>query len=673
MKNLDTYPIDELCINTIRALSMDAVEKANSGHPGTPMALAPVAYLLYKKILKHNPKNPTWPDRDRFILSAGHASMLLYSVLHLCGYDISLEDLKSFRQWGSKTPGHPEVNFDLGIETTTGPLGQGFMNAVGMAIAEAHMASIYNTSNHKIVDHYFYSICSDGDLMEGASHEAAAIAGHLGLNKMIAIYDDNHITIEGKTELAYSDDVRKRFEGYHWHVQDLGDAGNDIEAIENAIKAAQDERERPSLIILRTHIAYGAPNLQDSPSAHGAPLGEEEIKAVKKAFDLPEDKTFFIHPRVYEHMQSVTENGEKAEITWKEEFKQYQNEHPKEAAQFSAALKLELPDNWQKNIPSFQSNDGPIATRNAGGMALNAIADAVPFLIGGSADLNPSTKTFIKNSDYFAKNAYQYRNIAYGVRELGMCGISNGIALHGGLLPFASTFFIFSDYARPSMRLAALMKLPVIYVMTHDSIGVGEDGPTHQPVEHLPAFRAMPNMTIIRPADANETAEAWQAALRNKTGPTILVLTRQKLPVIDRKKCADNKNVSKGAYVLAAEKGNKPQLILIGSGSEVEPCLQAREDLQKQNVDARVISMPSWELFRKQTDKYRESILPSDCKARIAVEAHTHLGWHEWVGEKGIILSVNTFGASAPYQTTFEQYGFTAKNIVDKAITLVKS
>ncbi len=670
MSNLDTRPIEGLTIDTIRALAMDAVQKANSGHPGTPMALAPVAYALYRHVMNHNPQNPHWFDRDRFILSCGHASMLLYAILHLSGYKVSLEDLKQFRQLDSNTPGHPEFDETDGVETTTGPLGQGLMNAVGMAIAEAHLAAKFNQQDHEIIDHYIYTMVSDGDLMEGASHEAAAIAGHFGLGKLVAIYDDNHISIEGQTELAYSDDVVSRFNGYHWHVQDLGEKANDLKAIMEAIEKAKQVTDKPSLIIIRSHIAFGAPNAQDTSEAHGAPLGEDEVRATKKVYGLPEDETFFVHERVYEHMNEIEKQGKRKENEWNEKFSSYEKAYPELAAQLKQGIELKLTPDWKEAIPQFKSEDKPIATRSAGGKVINAIADKVPYLIGGSADLSPSTKTLLNASDYFAKGAYENRNIPWGVRELGMCGAVNGIALHGGLRPFAATFFVFSDYARPAMRLAAIMKLPVIYVMTHDSIGVGEDGPTHQPVEQVAAFRCMPNMTVIRPADANETSIAWQAAMMHKEGPTVLVLTRQNLPILDRSQYSSAEGVFKGAYVLSKEQGEQPAMILMSSGSEVELVLKAQQTLFDQGIDTRVVSMPSWELFEQQSPEYRASVLPQNVTKRLAVEALSPFGWEKYTGPSGKVIGMDSFGASGPYAEVYEKFCITVDHIVKTAQSL---
>jgi len=657
--------IEEKCIDTIRCLAIDAVEKANSGHPGTPMALAPVAYILWMKHLRFNPKNPKWFDRDRFVLSNGHASMLQYAILHLTGYGISLDDIKNFRQWGSNTPGHPEYRHTPGIETTTGPLGQGIMTAVGMAIAEAHLAAKFNTPLNKIIDHYTYVFCSDGDLMEGASHEAASIAGHFGLGKLIFLYDNNHITIEGNTSLTYSDDVAKRFEAYNWHVQNLGDEGNDIQVISKAFTTAKATTDRPSLILLRTHIGYGSPHKQDTSEAHGSPLGAEEVKLTKKFYGWPEDPTFLVPDEVKEHMNSVVEKGETLEEKWNKQFNDYKKTQPELAKQFNEALEQNLPEGWDKQIPVYQATDKPKATREISADVLNAIAPNLPWLIGGSADLEPSTLTLIKSSGYFEKGKYQNRNIAWGIREHVMCAASSGLDLHGGVRSYASTFFIFTDYARPAIRLACIMQLPVIYVMTHDSVGLGEDGTTHQPIEQLASFRALPNMCVIRPADANEAACAWRVAIQRKDGPTMLVLTRQKLPIFDRNKVAAADGVYKGAYILSREQGKQPDIILIATGSEVQLILEAQQLLQKEKINARVVSMPSWELFRIQEQQYRDNVLPSIIKARLAVEAASPQGWGEWVGDAGKVIGINHFGTSAPAKEIFKHYGFTSENIVN--------
>ncbi len=647
-------------INAIRALSMDAVEKAKSGHPGTPMALAPMGYVLWMRHLRHNPKNPEWFDRDRFVLSAGHASMLLYSLLFLTGYDLSLEDIKNFRQWGSKAPGHPEKA--PGIETTTGPLGQGFMNAVGMALAEAHLAARFNREGFDIVNHRTYVVCSDGDLMEGASHEGASLAGHLGLSKLTAIYDDNRITIEGNTSLATSDDVSKRFEAYGWHVRNLGDSANDIEKLSAALASAKEEKERPTLIIVRSHIAYGAPHAHDTKEAHGSPLGESEVAAAKSFFGWPQDPKFLVPQDVLDHMREAVETGEDLEKRWQEKRSAFGKAHPDLAREFEDALKGDLPDDWDCAMPRFSADEGSIATRAASKRVLDGFSSKIPWLIGGSGDLAPSTLAVIKDSGDFGKGQYQNRNIHWGIREHVMCAASSGIALHGGLRPYASSFFIFTDYARPAIRLAAMMRLPVIYVMTHDSIGLGEDGPTHQPVEHLASFRAMPDICIIRPADANETAYAWRAAMERRDGPTMLVLSRQSLPILDREKYAGAEGLLRGAYVLSKEK-NHPQIILVGSGSEVHLLLAAKDELEKEGLDSRVVSMPSWELFRQQDPRYREEILPRGAK-KLSVEAGSTFGWCEWATDS---IGLSRFGASAKGGDNFQNFGFSVSHIVERA------
>ncbi|MEJ2344441.1 MAG: transketolase [Gammaproteobacteria bacterium] len=668
---LETMPVDELCIQTIRTLAMDAVEKANSGHPGTPMALAPAAYVLWSRFLRFNPRRPDWTNRDRFVLSNGHASMLLYAMLHLSGYDLSLEQLKQFRQWGSLTPGHPEYGVTPGVETTTGPLGQGLMTAVGMAIAEAHLAATFNRPGHALIDHHTYVFCGDGDLMEGASHEAASVAGHLGLGKLICLYDDNHISIDGDTAITYSDDVAGRFEAYHWHVQDLGDQANDLAALERAFQAAVQEPQRPSLIIVRSHIAYGAPHAHDTAAAHGAPLGADEVRATKQAYGWPADAVFLVPEQVRTHMRQAGDRGEHLHGKWEERLRSYGREHPELAQRFGAALQGELPDGWDQGLGSYSTDDKPVATRAVAGKVLGTLTERIPWLIGGAADLVASTKTVVTDGGDFGRERHDGRNIHWGIREHVMCAASTGMALHGGLRPFASTFFIFSDYARPAIRLAALMKQPVIYVFTHDSVGLGEDGPTHQPIEQLASLRAMPDLCVIRPADANETVAAWKVALARRDGPTMLVLTRQKLPVLEA--VDDGEGVACGAYVFARERGEQPELILIASGSELVLTLKAQEQLRSEyGIDARVVSMPSWELFRAQPGAYRETVLPAAVRSRLAVEAAATFGWREWVGERGDVLGIDHFGASAPGPELFRQFGFTVDNVVARARRLVE-
>ena len=663
--------IEELTINTIRGLAIDGPREADSGHPGAAMALAPVSYVLYKEIMDHNPENPNWVDRDRFILSAGHASMLLYSTLFLSGYDISLEDLKNFRQLNSKTPGHPELDVDLGVETTTGPLGQGLMNGVGMAMAEAHLAKQYNKDDLNIFDHYTYVICSDGDLMEGASHEAGSLAGHLGLGKLIAIYDDNHISIEGDTALAFTEDVAQRFESYGWQVINVGENANDIEKIEKALHEAKQEPNKPSIIIVRTHIGYGSPNMQDTPDVHGSPLDEDEIKLTKENYGLPADEKFYVPDEAQEHMSNVIEEGKEKEAEWQEKWEEYQEKYPEDYQEIKTRFEQNVPDDL--SLIDFDESDGPIATRKAAGNVLREIAQQIPWIIGGSADLSPSTKTLIDDEEYFQKGTYENRNIDWGVREHVMCSASSGLALHGGVRPFAATFFVFSDYARPAIRLASFMKLPVIYYMTHDSIGIGEDGPTHQPVEQLASFRAMPNLDVIRPGDANEARYAWQAVLEREDGPSMFVLTRQSLPVLNRDQ--DNiesaEDVLKGGYVLSYEDGEEPDIILIATGSEIHLALDGKEELAQQDIDARVVSLSCWERFQRQSEEYQEEVLPSSVSSKLAIEAGTALGWEQFIGENGDTITVDKFGTSAPYKDAFADYGFTVRNIVKKTKDII--
>jgi transketolase len=665
-----THEIDKLSIDTVRTLSMDGVQQARSGHPGTPMALAPLAYILWTRFLRFNPKNAQWFDRDRFILSIGHASMLLYSMLHLTGYDLSLDDLKDFRQWGSRTPGHPEYGHTPGVETTTGPLGQGIMNGVGMAMAEAHLAAVFNRPGHEIVDHRTWVFCGDGDLMEGASHEAASLAGHLGLGKLICVFDDNRITIEGSTSLSCSDDAALRFQSYGWHVRNVGDRADDLETLTTAFEEACREKDRPSLIIVRSHIGYGAPNRQDSPSAHGEPLGEEEIRLTKRFYGWPEDAKFLVPDEVRRHMGQSVQRGKALEDEWNGRLEAYRKAYPDLADRLAASLSGTLPAGWEADLPVFSPEKG-IATRAASGTALNAVAAKIPWLAGGSADLSPSTKTVISGSGYVSRDNHSGRNIAWGIREHAMAACAAGMALHGGVRPFTATFFVFTDYARPAIRLAALMGLPVIYVMTHDSIGVGEDGPTHQPVEHLASLRAMPNLHVIRPADANETVFAWRAAMERTDGPTLLALTRQNLPVFDRNETAPADGVLKGAYVLSREKGERPDVILMATGSEVRLVHEAQKTLAEEGIDARVVSMPSWEIFRQQPAEYRCQVLPPDITARLAVEAGASQGWREWVEDRGEIIALDRFGASAPADELFRRFGFTVENVVAKTRELL--
>jgi transketolase len=658
---------DQLCINTIRTLAMDAVQKANSGHPGMPMGAAPMAYVLWTRFLKHNPANPNWPDRDRFVLSAGHGSMLLYSLLHLTGYDLPLEELQDFRQWGSRTAGHPEYGLTSGVETTTGPLGQGFANGVGMALAERFLAQHFNRPNHTIVDHHTYAIVSDGDLMEGVASEAASLAGHLGLGKLIYLYDDNHISIEGTTDLTFTEDVERRFKAYGWHVRRVDD-GNDTAAIAAAIEAARAATEQPSLIMVRTHIAYGSPGKQDTAEAHGAPLGEEEVRRTKENLGWPTEPPFYIPDEVLPHFREAVKPGQAWEAEWQARFEAYAVEYPQLADEWQTAMGGQLPAGWDTDLPAFVPADGPLATRQASGQVLNAIAPRLPTLLGGSADLAPSNNTLLKEYGDIASGNFSGRNLHFGVREHAMGSIANGMALHGGLIPYTGTFLVFSDYMRPPIRLAAMMGLPVIFVFTHDSVWLGEDGPTHQPVEQLAALRAIPDLIVLRPADAAETVEAWRVALTHRDGPVALILTRQKLPVLNRTELADVGGVREGAYVLADAGDEQPNIILIATGSEVHLALEAHEQLTEQGIKARVVSMPSWELFDQQPPTYRDQVLPSTVTARLAIEAGVRQGWHRYVGLTGEVIGLNRFGASAPYKTLMEKFGFTTENIVSRAL-----
>ena len=662
--------IDTQCVNTIRTLSMDAIQKANSGHPGAPMGLAAAAYVLWTRFLKHNPKNPDWHDRDRFVLSGGHASMLLYSLLYLTDYGLTLDDIKNFRQWGSKTPGHPEFGHTIGVETTTGPLGQGFTNAVGMAMAECHLASLFNQPNnqtgHDIVNHNTFVMCGDGDMMEGITSEAASLAGHLGLSKLICLYDDNRISIEGSTNITFTEDVTLRFQAYNWQVITVED-GNNLDEISNAIEAAIKETNKPSLIRLRTHIAFGSPNKQDTADAHGAPLGEDEIKLTKECLGCMPDEQFCVPDGVLEHYRDSTRKGAESEEQWNALLDEYKKQFPELAEQWAAMMTGSYEDQWETALPDFADSEGPIATRSASGTVLNAAAAKIPALIGGSADLAPSNKTFLNGSSVFQKDNYSGRNIRFGVREHAMGGILNGMCLHKGLRPFGGTFLVFADYMRPSIRLAALMSQPIIYVFTHDSVAVGEDGPTHQPVEHLTSLRMIPDLTVIRPADATETTAAWRHAIQSKDTPTALILSRQKLPVIDRTAYPSADMLEKGAYVLA-DSDCTPDVILIASGSEVSISMEAAEKLKEKGKAARVVSMPSWELFDKMPQDYKDSVLPPTVKARVAVEAGLPLGWEKYTGDNGTIIGISTFGASAPGATVLKNFGFTADNIVETAL-----
>ena len=675
--------LQDLCINTIRIFSADAVQNANAGHPGMPMGAAAMAYTLWTQFLKHNPRNPEWFDRDRFILSSGHGSMLLYSLLYLSGYDLALDEIKHFRKWGSKAAGHPERGLAPGVEVTTGPLGQGFGNGVGFAIAEAWLAARYNRPGYKIVDHYTYAICGDGDLMEGISEEAASLAGHLHLGKLIYLYDQNHISLAGATEIDFTENVAKRFEAYGWHTRVVSD-GNDTEDVARAIREAQTEDQRPSLLLLRTHIGYGSPHKQDNFTAHGDPLGEDELQATKKALGWPTMEKFYLPQDSVAYFRQALPRGAQMEEEWRKKYDAYKQAFPKEAAEFESIVSGNLPQGWDAGLPKYKPTDKPMATRAAGGEAMNALAQHIPNLIGGSADLNPSTRTALKGLGDFQSPevsgpgtlgavggewSYAGRNIAFGVREHGMGAAVNGMAAHGGLLPFSATFFTFSDYMKPAIRLGALSRLKVVYVFTHDSIGLGEDGPTHQPIEHLAGLRALPELTVIRPADGNETVEAWAFAIQHD-GPTLLVLTRQAVPHLDRGG-AKEPGVARGAYVLADAEGGSPDVILIGTGSEVSLCVSAREKLNKRGVKARVISMPSWSLFEAQPEAYRESVLPRSMKKRVTVEAGSPVGWHRWAGDEGAVIGVERFGASAPGPDVLTHLGFTADHVAATALRLL--
>ena len=646
---------------------MDAVQKADSGHPGTPMALAPLAYVLWTQHLRYNPADPNWLNRDRFVLSAGHASMLLYSTLYLTGYDLTLDDLKQFRQWESKTPGHPELGYTPGVETTTGPLGQGIGNSVGMAVAEAHMGAVFNR-DQKIIDHHVYFIASDGDMMEGVSHESASFAGHLKLGKLIGFYDDNHITIEGDTALTFSDDTGARFEAYGWHVQHVADV-NDLAALNRAIDAAKAEASKPSLIVVRSHIGYGSPHKHDTAEAHGSPLGQDEITLTKQALGYPSLAPFYVAPEALRYWREAAKQRAKAEDEWKKIYDAYKAANPALAKELERRLRGDLPDGWEEAIPVFTAKDGNVASRAASGVVINAIGKKIPELMGGSADLASSTNTIIKGEPSFSAENYAGRNFHFGIREHGMGSIMNGMSLFGGIIPYGATFLIFSDYMRPPVRLACIMDRHVIYVYTHDSIGLGEDGPTHQPIEQLSALRAIPRMTLIRPADASETAEAWRAALKHK-GPVALVLTRQKLPFIDRSKYASASGLARGAYVLADTPGGAPQVVMMSSGSEVSLVLDAQKKLEADGIRARAVSMPSHELFARQDQAYRDSVLPKGVK-RIAIEAAHPMSWYRWVGDDGVIIGIERFGASAPAPTIYEHLGITADRMVETAKKLV--
>jgi len=661
--------LDQLCVNTIRTLAIDGVQKANSGHPGMPMGMADAAYVLWTEFLRHNPKNPDWFNRDRFVLSAGHGSMLLYSLLHLTGYDLPLEELKKFRQWDSLTPGHPEYGLTPGVETTTGPLGQGFANGVGMAIAEAFLAATFNKNGHKIVDHYIYAIVSDGDLMEGVSHETASMAGHMKLGKIIYLYDDNHISIDGSTGLAFTENRMQRFEAYGWHTQQIN--GHDRAAVAEAIKAAQAATDKPSIIACRTTIGYGSPNKANTAGVHGAPLGPEEVKLTKEAYGWDPGKEFYIPDEALPQFRKAVDNGAKFQADWQAQLDAYAQAYPEEFESFRCAISGDLPDGWEKALPVFPADAKGLATRAASGKVLNAVAPIIPNLIGGSADLAPSNNTYLKDYPVFANDSFAGRNFHFGVREHGMGSVLNGMALHGGVIPYGGTFFVFSDYMRPAIRMAALSHIPSIFVLTHDSVGLGEDGPTHQPIEQLASLRAIPNLTIIRPADANETVYAWKFALEKQDGPVALLLTRQGLPVYDREKMGDASNLEKGAYVLLDTDRVYPDVILMATGSEVQFAVEAHAKLAEQGIGARVVSMPSWELFKQQSEDYQNSILPPSVKARVGIEAGVSMGWGRWLGPSGVMMGIDRFGASAPYKVIYEHFGFTTDNVVLRALEAI--
>ncbi len=655
--------LDEKCIQTIRFLSLDAVQKAKSGHPGMPMGMAPAAYTLWMKYLRHNPTSPKWLGRDRFVLSAGHGSMLLYSLLYLTGYDLNLEDLKNFRQWGSKTPGHPEFGHTAGVEATTGPLGQGISNAVGMALAQKYLSAYFDKDGSDIFDYNIFVIAGDGDLQEGVSSEACSLAGHLGLNKLVVIYDDNHISIDGNTSLSFTEDRAKRFEAYNWYVQVVGGDGNDMVSFEKALKNAMAEKNRPSIINLRTHIGYGSPNFQDTHTAHGAPLGEDEIKLIKKNFGWDPEKTFVVPDEVLKHMQTMKEKGAKLEKQWNEKFKKYAAKFPDLAKLITDAQAGKLSIDIDKLLPTFPAE--PMSTRVASGKTLDILMPLMPLVLGGSADLTPSNNTRYKGVEDFQKDKPTGRYIRYGVREHAMAAVMNGIATSELLRPYGGTFFCFSDYMRPAVRVAAMSGYRTIFVFTHDTIGLGEDGPTHQPVEHIAALRLIPKMLVIRPADANETAYAWKMALEYTAGPVALLLTRQNITTFDRTKFPAASNIAKGAYVLI--KQDKPDVLIIGVGSELEIAVKAAEKLASENIKAQVVNMASWELFEKQDKAYKDSVLPPSVKARVAVEAGVEMGWEKYIGDKGEFIGMHGFGVSAPYKVCYEKFGITADAVAAAA------
>jgi transketolase len=663
-KNQGLSELDELCIQTIRFLSMEAVQKANSGHPGMPMGMAPAAYVLWTRHMNYNPANPRWHNRDRFVLSAGHGSVLLYSLLHLTGFDISLDELKNFRQWASKTPGHPEYNPQCGIEVTTGPLGQGISNAVGMAIAEKYLASYFNRDGFPVIVYKIYVIASDGDLQEGVASEASSLAGHLGLDNLIVVYDDNHISIDGNTALSFTEDRAKRYKAYGWNVQEISGDGNNMVAFEKALNNAKQEKQRPTMIKLRTHIAYGSPNLQDTAKSHGSPLGDDEIRLIKERFAWDPDKSFHVPKEALNHMRKAIGKGKYAETTWDKMFAEYDKAHPELAQQFRDAAAGKLPVNLDELLPNFEPGTA-MATRKASGKVLDALMPTLPLIFGGSADLTPSNNTEFAGARAFQKNSRDGRYIHYGIREHAMGAIMNGISVSGLTRAYGGTFLVFSDYMRGAIRVASLSKYPTIFVFTHDSIGVGEDGPTHQPVEQLAALRAIPNLLVFRPADSNETAQAWKFVLEQRDNPTALLLTRQGLPVIDQEEYGSAANLSKGAYVLVG--ADKPDVLLLASGSEVSIAVEASEKLAAEKIAAQVVSMPCWKLFEKQDKEYRDSVLPPSIKARVGIEAGVEQGWSKWLGDKGIFIGMSSYGASAPAKVCFEKFGITTENVIQAA------
>ncbi|WKN43927.1 transketolase [Tunicatimonas pelagia] len=668
---MNQHELETLCINTIRTLSMDAVQKANSGHPGTAMSLAPIAHVLWSRIMNYNPDDPHWPNRDRFILSAGHACILQYSILHLTGYDLSMDDLKDFRQWESKTAGHPEYHLTPGIEVTTGPLGQGFANGVGFAIGQKFLAARYNQEGKDIFNYKTYAICSDGDLMEGISSEAGSLAGHLKLGNLIYLYDDNNITIDGTTSITFTEDVEARFRSFGWHTQTVEDV-NDLDALEQAIRTAEAVEDQPSLIRVKTIIAYGSPNKINTSGAHGAPLGGDEVAATKKNLGWDPEKHFYVPDEVYDFYKKAVEKRQEKEDKWNELFQSYKGEHADLAEEYLNFAKEQYPSGWQDDLPVFKPEEGSVATRNAGKKVMNAIAKHFPLLIGGAADLVESTKTEVEDSGSFEHGNYGGQNIHFGIREHAMGAIVNGLTLTEGTIAYGSTFFIFTDYMRPTLRLAGIMKLRSIFIYTHDSIGLGEDGTTHQPVEHLMSMRAIPNLVNIRPGDANETAHAWRVAIEHKDGPVAIVLTRQGIPVINYEHCEGPQSLEKGAYILK-DADDAPQMILIASGSEVQLALQAQEKLAGEGIHARVVSMPSWELFEKQDVSYRESVFPKEIRKRISIEAGVTLGWHKYITDEGVAIGIDTYGESAPGKKLMEEFGFTVDNVVKHAKQLAET